>query len=306
METDGFKRVREFSIRAICCAALAVAALCAIAYAAQEISIVLNGRSLASKAIMYNQQVYLPLSAVREITSGEVVFDKENQIVSVTTGERVSRPPSLLFADDFEHGLRPEWKMDPPGSWSPANGDFLVTEIGGDNRAFALVGDQSWSDYCIDVDMGIAIYGSSVQGNVPPDISIICRAKGTANYVAFVIHPSTYATRTKECYWRVVKNGVASEKILPKEIYLKNEDSLHIRLVARGQKLTVYRNGMEEPFASYGAASIGGGVGLMADFYRGYKVNSDVFFDNFRVQKLSTGEELPPYPEMKRWQKIRP
>jgi hypothetical protein len=311
---DGLERAmgrKGFSRKVVLGFVLAAAVLCAVAYAVQQISIMLNGRQLSSKAIMYNQQVYVPMSVLREIPGMKVRWDGGSQTVLISTGEEVGTPeasphrPSsstVLFEDNFDHGLRPEWKMDPPRSWSPANGDFLVTEIGGDKRAFAFVGDRTWSDYCIDLDIGVAD-----AGKYAPKIFLICRAKGRSDYVAFVIHPWRYeflSGQPSECYWVIVKAGKASVPISPQRIDLKREDSLHIRLIARGQTLTVYRNAMEEPFASYGAADIGGGVGLMLEF-PSQQVYSEAFFDNFRVQKLSPGEALPPYPEMKKWSKSR-
>lgn len=279
--------------------ALVALALCAAAYAApQGIPILFNGAELAERGVMVGEQVYVPLAAVREISGADVSWDPARQIVKIVTPGQPASGPDVLFEDDFDHGMRPQWRTDPLGSWSGANGDFVATDFRKDLYAFALVGDSSWKDYCVDVDMRM----ESLVSTYPEEIGVVCRARGTQDLTALVFKPAE-----DKVYWRALRNGEWSQPIGMRPFAgpaYKHVESIHLRMVATGSLIAVYKNGEPERLASYSSPDSAGAVGFLLQCASPDWPLEGHCFDNLRVTRLPPGAEPPSYPRFRKWPQL--
>jgi hypothetical protein len=282
--------------------ALGLATCGVVAYAAAgALRITLDGRPLNEKAVELNGQLFVPLSVVEKMAASvSVTSGDSGEVVEIVTAaaaesEEPEEPEAApaLFADDFDGTMKDEWRITPRRSWTTVQGDLVAAEVDREGRAYALVGDPDWRDYCVDVDMRV---GRTDRDEAPREIGLLCRAGGEKDYIAFLLAPQG-ESRT---YFRVVRDGKAGTPVSSAPASFEEGDSVHIRLVARGKQLTAYLNGDSEPIATYGSAEGAGAVGLMVDLWDRPAENGYAF-DNFVVTKLPPGGPLPAYPEFKKW-----
>lgn len=135
----------------------------------------------------------------------------------------------LPFQDDFDNGIKPEWEM-VSGTWRVINGQLAADET--DQQTAILVGDNTWTDYTVDVDVYNYNFNSSA--------GVIVRENG-GNFLLF----KTSSTRSE---WILVSG--TSETVLAYSPegglsfssfvgYVKN----HFKIVVSNQTYSAYIDG---------------------------------------------------------------
>jgi|WetSurMetagenome_2_1015567.scaffolds.fasta_scaffold236716_1 hypothetical protein len=259
----------------------------------RSIHIVLNGRLLNGSGIIYNERVYIPATVIEQITGAKVRWNSGRWQIEIDSGSPEPQPvsesdqPVLLFEDNFNDSMKLQWRQEPLNMWTTANGDLICAEHDYNKTYLTVVGDLSWKDYCIDVD----VYNPH-QWTSPAYMAIVCCYTNSNNYTAFVIRPEVSFSKA---YWITKKEGRISEEISPVKIAISGEESFHLRLICRGKELFAYKNDLESPLLTYGSAGGTGKAGILLGY------GMDCRFDNFRVVRLYPGAPVPPSPKFKNW-----
>jgi hypothetical protein len=171
----------------------------------------------------------------------------------------------LPFEDDFDRGARREWQQ-VTGVWRMVEGAYWADPSG--SWSIALVGDDNWKDYAVDVDV---IYND---WNTP-DVRIIVRAVGNS-YMAFQTHCC-------DSIWLLVSDGQAREIATSNNGGLRGglSGSSHLRVEAKGNLYTAYSEGNRLLMVQDDTLSAGrAGLSVVNDSYRWRR------FDNFKVTAL--------------------
>ena len=198
--------------------------------------------------------------------------------------------PALLFFDDFDAGPKPDWEV-LSGEWGMAGGKYTMIDIsGGSVAGISLVGDPSWRDYAIEVDVtGLySFYGDESYDNEAMNrkdlgmsrAAILVRAQDNGNCAGLIVGDGHIEWGTLiDGRWSVVSGTLVDGY---------GEKGTHLRIEARGHVYTTYVDGkMITSFSDTRFAS--GKVGLWlrsTDFLDASDWRAVPKIDNFKVTRL--------------------
>lgn len=174
----------------------------------------------------------------------------------------------LLFRDDFTHGAGPGWTYDRTGVWTGEDG-HLRAELPAEKqqRSFAFVGSEKWTDYVVDVD---------VCGLKGADKGVAIRVAGEKKGVGLDLRGGRYhdllVYRGFEHWARAAVTNV-------------NGTWYHLRIEARRNRYRVYVDGhLEIDFTDESNSRPRGRIALAA--YTGGVGACTVLYDNVEVRAL--------------------
>jgi len=171
---------------------------------------------------------------------------------------------TLPFEDNFDNGLRPEWKVQ-DGDWMIVNGALTLTD---DDQRFhyIYVGDPNWGNYAVDVDV--------ISTDPYMTIGILVRASDDGE-IQFL------TSQVWESEMRYLLQGKKRTIAESSEAPPPGEKPYHIRVEAKGDCITAYING-KKILSVIDSRFKRGRVGLAC----GCRDASCHFFDNFKVTPL--------------------
>lgn len=193
----------------------------------------------------------------------------EARVASPPRSPRFAPPATgVLFADDFSRPtLSAQWRPDRSGVWSVSRG-MLRADLPDEKqlRSLIRVGDTSWTDYAVDVDICM------MRG---VDKGVIVRVEGD-NGIGIDLRSGVY--QDVVMYLRALPMGKAQAT---------NANGVwnHLRVEIRGDRLSVRVNGdvrLERTDAR--SARPRGGIALPA--YTGGVGQCTLYYDNVVVTKL--------------------
>jgi len=154
--------------------------------------------------------------------------------------------PALIFFDDFDAGPKPDWEV-LSGTWGMAGGKYTMIDIsGGSVAGISLVGDPSWRDYVIEVDVtGLYspgdesyYYGNEAMNRDDLRMSraaILVRAQGNSDYVGLIVGAEHIEWGTLiDDRWSVVSGTLVDGY---------GAEGTHLRIEVRGDVYVAYADG---------------------------------------------------------------
>lgn len=174
--------------------------------------------------------------------------------------------PLPEFFDNFNTGFSPQWEN--TGSWRRE--DDMATLKAGVTQGRMVVGDVSWTNYTVEVDVtsGGDDFSSYLAG-------IVVHYRDEENFVQFVID----CDYPGNSFWQFVKNGRRYD-VPPTDADLPDCTPYHVIVTVQDHTYSAYLNG--ELISSFNSDLFESGkVGLLSGYNYG---EFPAAFDNFTVR----------------------
>jgi DNA-binding CsgD family transcriptional regulator len=153
---------------------------------------------------------------------------------SVLLVKLLSSSQEPLFTDDFDSGLRPEWRSE-IGAWREVNGEYTLTEINGWTMGLSTVGQLGWENYRVRTDLHLRdAYQSQ-------DVSVLVRVQDTRNYLELRFQDRA----DPRAAWYIVQNNVATEVSNTRSFDYPLDKAFTVEIEARAGTLTALVNGQQ-------------------------------------------------------------
>lgn len=176
---------------------------------------------------------------------------------------------SILFADDFEYGIKPDWQIS-LGEWRMVDSRLQATEFI-DNHAQIVVGDTSWQNYILEVETGGLGSLSMIGGSA---IGLEVRMQDQGTYMWFTLNEDE-ATCGKDI-------NAESETISSKELDFDRDGPNRLMVKVEGRNYEYWVNN-QKICVLQDSTFTQGYVGLWTGV-RGTRKKP--WFDNFKVTAL--------------------
>lgn len=209
----------------------------------------INGKRTDYKAYVLGNMAYLPLESVKGIFNIEVDVDAKKGEVAIRkrSGDK-SGVGESSWSDNFNDGPRKDWKPE-TGDWVDVDNGYSVSPMEAHKHYRTFVGEESWRDYTVEVDV--------YPGDGGAETGLIVRASSPDNYLLFTIEDLTHAR------WNKVLGGKESSAMERHEVSLRKGERFHLRLEVEGDTATAYLDSQEVSTLRFDEPALGRGrVGL--------------------------------------------
>ncbi|MBI3361404.1 MAG: serine/threonine protein kinase [Chloroflexi bacterium] len=181
-----------------------------------------------------------------------------NPLVAPTPAPTPPGFPSI-FADDFDLGLRPEWRID-SGNWGMAKRQLTLTRLRPDgiSTGMILVGDGQWSKVGVEAAVtdlfDVSDVGLLPEGNSATALMVRVQPDGSGVGLVVERHALTLASRDATGQWTALPGA---------RLTGTDFNTSHVvRLEASGAIYTVYLDGAAVFSIVYADGPTSGGAGL--------------------------------------------
>jgi hypothetical protein len=183
----------------------------------------------------------------------------------------------LPFVDDFDNGPSPAWEFE-IGTWIVSNGELTIADINDWTRGVAWVGDTTWRNYQVEIDVFVPYVDSYDQNRA----EILIRAQDNSNYFSLTFYDKSAEVGNKSgAAWYIVQDDERSD--IPNTLRdFPRGETVTVRIEVNGSSVTTFFNNEQSSswfHPNFQTGRIGLEIGSRTP-------GTTSTFDNLRVEPL--------------------
>jgi hypothetical protein len=220
---------------------------------------------------------FLPTHTSQSTQTPQSTYTPQPTYTLIPLPTETSTPSiTLPFSDNFDTGIKPEWRQI-VGTWIMTKGELTLGNVAGSStggKGIIFVGDKNWSDYT--VSLKIDHHGAGWNNfNY-----VIVRAQDTKNFIALRFGDVVNYSAAHNAFWYTVKDG--NWILIPNTTFSDwyFDRPFEVKIIVKGDVIESYINGQQSSFFS-GLAFTKGliGIGIETSV-----ADRTVSFDDFLVE----------------------